>query len=162
MPTATKASLQSELLAAQAELVGLREQLASLSELNESDSLATSNNLRQIVWLNSLSETQGPGVNPATGKKSFRFSATFSRYDKQLGKYLYGADKHYVAYNNGHGLLADTLQEIYDSGERRVEITAFEQPWKGGYKSDWIVTSIKTLPRTSTQSHQEVIDPELF
>lgn len=161
MPAATKASLQSELLAAQAELVGLREQLASLSEHHAQDNTTNNNELRQVVWLNQLWEGQGAETNPNTGKKRFRFSATYSSYDKQLEKYLYGDDKYYIAYNNESGQLADTLQQIYDSGERRVEITAFERPRAQGYKSDWIVTAVKTLPRPAAPaSHQEVTDPD--
>lgn len=158
----TKADLQAELLVAQRQLADAREQLAALSEQQPT----STDELRQTLWLNPLAcEGQGRFVNPNTGKVSFRFSAVASRYDKRTEKYTYGADKYFVAYNNGHGNLADKLVEIYASDDRRIDITAFEVPWGNGtYKSNWNVTSVtvRAKPQPASTSHQEVIDPEIL
>lgn len=162
MPVATKASLQAELLAAQAELAALRGKFAALSEQQESP---RTDELNQTLWLLPIRDGQGQRVNPNTGKVSFRFSAQVGKYDKRLAKYLYGATKNFVAYNNGNGDLATAIADIYESVERRVAITAFESPWAdSSFRSDWTVTSLSVLHRntTPTTSHQEVTNPEAF
>lgn len=159
MATATKASIQAELLATQAELAVLREQVAAASEQTRSDEL------RQSLWLRPLGDRQGRSVHPNTGKVSFKFTANLARYDKRAAKYVYGPDKVFIAYNNGYGDLADKLVEIYASDERLVTISAFEVPWSdGSYRSDWTVTSIEVKPRSQApvQSHQPLIDPEIL
>lgn len=158
MAVATKASLQAELLAAQAELAALRGKFTALSEQQEAP---RSDELSQTLWLLPLRDGQGQRINPNTGKVSFRFSGQYAKYDKRLAKYCYGATKNFVAYNNGNGDLATTIADIYESVERRVTLSAFESPW-GDFRSDWTVTSITLIPRNSapTTSHQELTDPE--
>lgn len=162
MATATKASLQAELLAAQAELAVAREQLTALSEQQDAP---RTDELSQTLWLLPIKDGQGKRINQATGKVSFRFAAQIARRDNRSGKYNYGPARNFVAYNNGFGDLADAIEAIYESTERRVRITAFEVPWvDGSYRSDWTVTSLQVQQRTpATQSsHQEVIDPEVL
>tara|TARA_B100000902_G_C27084693_1_gene800710 strand:+ start:267 stop:848 length:582 start_codon:yes stop_codon:yes gene_type:complete len=129
-----------QLLEAQAKIQELTTELNALSKQMESLELS------QRVWVKEQADGQVYKVGKTmTGNKKVSFYVAKSTKD-QSGKYVSGAWKLVIATDNGSGPQATAAQELLDSGERFVDLEAFEKTFvnaQGQHNSYWMQTSIQ-------------------
>lgn len=146
--TLTKAEILAQLEAAQARVSELE---AAQAPEERRDQLV------QRVWLQrqAPSNVEGrPAVRGYTreGDLWLTFGAQYASRDTQSGQRYYGAFKNLVAF----GDIAEAAQAIFESGDRLVEIRAYERPVRhdgpGARRSEWVLTSIQPLRTAPAQA----------
>jgi hypothetical protein len=127
--TATKATLASDLEAAEARIAELEDRIAELDRTE----------LSTTLWVNDRITND----RTKSGSPSVKFSAQKSVKTDGGGR-VYGQYHNFVAY----GDMAELFAELNAAGEKLLRITAFESPWSNGArKSDWVVTSLTPFER---------------
>ena len=131
---------EAQLLEAQATIQALKTELTTLAQQMEKLELS------QRVWVKE--QTDGTVYKLGTtqaGNKKLSYYVAKSTKD-QNGKYVAGAWKLVIATNNGSGPQASAAQELLDSGERFIDLEAFEKTFvnaQGQHNSYWMQTSIQ-------------------
>jgi hypothetical protein len=127
--TATKATLASDLEAAEARIAELEDRIAELDRTE----------LSTTLWVNDRITND----RTKSGSPLVKFSAQKS-VKTQDGARVYGQYHNFVAY----GDMAELFAELNAAGEKLLRITAFESPWSNGArKSDWVVTGLTPFER---------------
>ena len=127
--TVTKATLSSDLEAAEARIAELELRLAERDRIE----------LSTTLWVNDRITND----RTKSGSPLVKFSAQKSVKTQDGGR-VYGQYHNFVCY----GETADLFSELNAAGEKLLRITAFESPWSNGArKSDWVVTSLAPFER---------------
>ncbi len=134
--TTTKATLSSDLEAAEARVIELEARIIELEARIEDLQRVE---LSTTVWINDrITSDTTRGGDPLV-----KFSGQKSVKAADSGR-VYGQYHNFVAYRD----MADTFNQLHAAGEKLVTITAFESPWSNGARrSDWVVTSITPFVR---------------
>lgn len=143
--TLTKAQLEAVNAELEARVSELEQQLAG-TEQTQRDQLV------QRVWLQRQMPTNTPERqvtgHTREGDLWMAFGAQYSSKDRTSGQRYYGAYKNLLAF----GEVAEAAKAIFETGNRLVEIHAYERPQRaegsGPRRSDWVITSIAPVGET--------------